>query len=113
MESTVYVQKAHYLAMKTVMDEFNDPTFILSSLTKDPRKPPRLMRSLSDRGIHSESMHSDQLEARHALNKLQFQQRKRSMEDFGERAVKNKKNQSTAADVTKNVLGWIRNDSVL
>ncbi|CAJ1028592.1 Cid1 family poly A polymerase, putative [Leishmania lindenbergi] len=113
LESAVYVRKAHDLAAKTVMDELNDPTFLVSVLTKDPRKPPRVVRTLSDRGIHSESIPSDQLEARHALSKLQFQQRKRSMEDFGERAVRNKKNQSTAADVTKNVLGWIRNDGIL
>ncbi|KAG5498231.1 hypothetical protein JIQ42_03035 [Leishmania sp. Namibia] len=113
LESTAYVQKAHHLAVKTVMEELNDPTFLISELTKDPRKPPRVLRSLSDRGIRSESIPSDQLEARHALSILQFQQRKRSMEDFGERAVKNKKNQSTASDVTKNVLGWIRNDSIL
>ncbi|KAG5474313.1 hypothetical protein LSCM1_03093 [Leishmania martiniquensis] len=113
LEATAYVRKAHHLALQTVMDELHNPTFLLSTLTKNPRKPPRLVRSLSDRGIHSESIPSEQLEARHALSRLQFQQRKRSMEDLGERAVKNKKNQSTASDVTKNVLGWIRNDGIL
>ncbi|KAK7200994.1 RNA polymerase I [Novymonas esmeraldas] len=112
-ESAAYVQKAHSLALETVTGDLDDPSFLLSTLTKDPRRPPSIARSLSDRGIRSRSVAPDQLEARHALNKFQFRERKRSMEDLGEQAVKNGKNQRTASDVTKNVLGWIRSDCTL
>lgn len=112
-DSAAYVQEAHRLATLRLVEELHDPQFVISSLTRRPPRPPRVERSLSDRGIHSDSIPTDQLEARHALNKMQFQQRRRSMEDLGEKAVKNRRNQSTASDVTKNVLGWIRNDGVL
>ncbi|KPI89127.1 hypothetical protein ABL78_1771 [Leptomonas seymouri] len=113
LESTTFVREAHKMAFETVLDGLRNPALVLTMLTKEPPKPSREVRSLSDRGIYSETVSPDQLEARHALNKLRFHQRKRSMEALGEQAVKNYNNQTKASDVTKNVLGWIRRDSGL
>jgi hypothetical protein len=111
--STKFVQGAHQMAFDSVLDGMQNPASTIAVLTKEPPKPNRQARSLSDRGIHSETLSSDQLEARHVLNKLQFHRRRQSMETLGEQAVKNYNNQTKASDVTKNVLGWIRRDSGL
>lgn len=111
-DSAKFVQEAHQLAFETFLDGMHNPALLVAELAKEPPKPHREARSLSDRGIYSETVSSDQLEARHVLNKLRFHQRKRSMEALGEEAVKNHNNQAKASNVTKNVLGWIRKDGV-
>ena len=111
LDSAKFVQEAHQMAFESVLDGMRNPVGVVAALVKEPPRPSREARTLSERGIHSDTVSSDQLEARHTLNKIRFHQRKQSMESLGERAVRNYNNQSRASDVTKNVLGWIRNDN--
>lgn len=111
LESTCFVQEAHQMAFDAVLRGIRNSTALVESLTNEPPRPTREPRSLSDRGIHSETVSSDQLEAQHVLNKLRFDERKRSMESLGKQAVRNQSNQVKASDVTRNVLGWIRSDT--
>ncbi|KPA85463.1 putative mitochondrial kinetoplast poly(A) polymerase 1 [Leptomonas pyrrhocoris] len=113
LQSVKFVQETHQMAFESVLGGTRNPAFVVTTLIKEPPMPSREARSLSDRGIYSQTVSSDQLEARHVLNKLRFHQRKRSMEALGEQAVKNFNDQNKASDVTRNVLGWIRKDSDL
>lgn len=108
-DATVFVQQAHHLAFKALMKDIDDPVFAVNNLIKEPPRPPRKTMSLRERGIQS-SLSPEQLEARHALSKMEFYERKRSMERMGRKTVRNSENQNRAANVTKNVLGWIRSD---
>lgn len=109
-DSVSFVQKSHQYAIDSLLNGMSDPALAVRLLTSDPHKPQRTVRTLSDRGIHSDVLSSAQLEAQHALNKLQFKHRKESMERLGVKAVENLENQSKATRVTNNVLGWIRSD---
>lgn len=109
-DSTVYVQRAHAMALTSLLGELDDPHYAMNHLLDAPPKPPRNTRTLTERGIRSDTLSAGQLEARHMLNKMQFHERKKDMERFGRKAAQNYDNQRAASNVTKNVLGWIRSD---
>lgn len=109
-DSTIYVQRAHAMGLAQLLRDVDDPSYAMDRLLEAPPKPQRNTRSLFERGIHSDVMTPDQLEARHMLSKMEFHERKKDMESFGKRAAQNYENQRAASNVTKNVLGWIRSD---
>lgn len=109
-DSTKYVQRAHAMALKNLLQDLKDPHLALDHLIESPPRPRRNTRTLSERGIHSDIFSPDQLEARSVLSKMEFHERKKDLERFGQRAAKNDENQKAATSVTKNVLGWIRSD---
>ncbi|ORC89729.1 RNA polymerase I [Trypanosoma theileri] len=109
-ESTYYVKEAHVAALKTLLEERNDPEFIINTITQSPPRPQRRHRTLASRGIASTTFPSDQLEARHMLKKMEFHERRKSMERFGQRTAKRTEQQRVVSTVTKDVLGWIRSD---
>ncbi|EPY29683.1 hypothetical protein STCU_04340 [Strigomonas culicis] len=75
-DATLYVQDSHQLALQALLKDFNDPLFAFSNLIQYPPKPRRVTQSLAERGIHSDVLPTDQLEARHVLKKMQFHDRK-------------------------------------
>lgn len=108
--SVEYTKAAHKLALTYLLSRTSEPLAAVNALTRNPPRPKVMNRSLSSRGIIPSSSSSDQMEARHILTKMEFQERRRSLESFGKRAMKNNENQNVASNVTRNVLGWIRSD---
>lgn len=106
-ESTAYVKEAHHLALTSLLSDLELSS--LDTLLHNSR-PPRKVRSLSQRGISSETLSPHQMDARHEISKAIFHERKRQMETVGVKAVRNMENHSVASAVTKNVLGWIRSE---
>ncbi|KEG14111.1 RNA polymerase I [Trypanosoma grayi] len=109
-EATEYVRDCHIAALRALLQERNDPDFIVNTITQSPPKPFRKSRTLASRGIASATFSPDQLEARHVLKKMEFHERRKAMERFGQRTARSTEQQRVVSSVTKDVLGWIRSD---
>lgn len=109
-DSTAYVREAHLKAYQAVSTDFDDPRVFLNVLLSNPPKPIRKTMSLTERGFLSDTLSPSQLEAKHALKKMKFHERKREIESVGRKAAKNLQNLDAATSLTKNVLGWIQRE---
>lgn len=109
-DSTTYVREAHLKAFQAVNTDINDPKVFLNVLLSNPPKPVRKVMSLTERGFLSETLSPSQLEAKHALKKMKFHERKKEIESVGRKAAKNLQNLDAATSLTKNVLGWIKKE---
>eukprot|EP00796_Vickermania_ingenoplastis_P008335 gene8335-5842_t len=109
-DSTSYVRDAHAKAFQATLAGLSDPKSLLHLLVQSPPKPTRKTKTLFERGIVSDTLSPSQMEAKHVLSKIKFHERKREIESLGRMAAKNSEDQNVASVVTKNVLGWIRND---
>lgn len=109
-DSARYVREANAQALKGVLVGLKDPKRLLHGLLRSPPKPFRRTKSLSERGFVSDTLTPGQLDARHALSKAKFLQRRREIESLGRAAVKASHDRDAAATVARNVLGWIRSD---
>ncbi|KAH8616150.1 putative Cid1 family poly A polymerase [Trypanosoma vivax] len=110
VEATEYVREAHAAALEVLLDDCSDPEFVINTITQSPPLPARKDRTLASRGIVSSVISPDQLEARHVLKKVEFYERRKSMERLGLRTVKCTEEQRVVSTVAKNVVGWIRSD---
>lgn len=110
IDSSNYVRGAHEKAFEGVLSGLDNPKELLQSLLLNPPKPIRNSKSLSERGVVSETLTSTQLDAQHTLKKFKFHQRKRDIESVGKIVAQNYKNRDAASSLTKNVLGWIKSD---
>ncbi|CCW62391.1 unnamed protein product [Phytomonas sp. EM1] len=110
LESTLFVQEAHAFGLECLLENFNDPNASLHILTQKPPIPKRSTYVSRKKGIDSDFPATNQFEARNALSKMRFHERKKTIEKFGIKAAKNAENQHAASRVTKDILGWIRND---
>lgn len=108
--SATYVQEANFKAFQAIKSDFDDPKSFLNVLLSNPPKPVRKVKSFSERGFVSDTLSPSQLEAKHALKKIMFHERKKEIESIGRRALKNLENSDAATSLTKNVLGWIQKE---
>ncbi|PWV05899.1 putative RNA polymerase I [Trypanosoma cruzi] len=109
-EATEYVKDAHIVALKYILDERNDPEFTINNITQSPPRPQWKDRTLASRGIASSNCSPDQLEAHHMLKRMEFHERRKAMERFGQRTVRSTEQQRVVSSVANDVLGWIRGD---
>ncbi|ESL07620.1 hypothetical protein TRSC58_04688 [Trypanosoma rangeli SC58] len=109
-EATEYVRDAHIGALKSLLEGINDPEFTINTLIQSPPRPHRKNRTLASRGIASTNCSPDQLEAYHMLKKMEFHERRKDMEQFGQKTVRRTEQQRVVSNVANDVLGWIRSD---
>ncbi|CCW68728.1 unnamed protein product [Phytomonas sp. Hart1] len=109
LESTIFVQEAHISGLRCLLENFNDPDTSVHILTQKPPIPKRTTFPSIRKNTNPNFLTKNQLEAKQALGKMRFHERKKSIENFGKKAIKNAENQDAASRVTKDILGWIRN----
>ncbi|RNF07296.1 putative RNA polymerase I [Trypanosoma conorhini] len=109
-EATEYVRDAHAGALRSLLEGRKDPEFAINTITQSPPRPYRKNRTLASRGIASINCSPDQLEAHHMLKKMEFHERRKDMERFGQRTVRRTEQQRVVSNVANDVLGWIRSD---
>lgn len=108
--SADYIKKCFAAGNTFLINNFDSPTVAIRDILYSPPKPYFKSRTLLERGIQSPNVSNDQLEALHVLDNMEFQRRRKSVEQFGRRAAQNSENQQKATVVAKNVLGWIKDD---